>query len=91
MFWRKGEKPVGSIKVEKKLKVLMRTVIVGEVTSGIVKVGYKVRKGRKSAGIMKIEKEHKEVEFAIPGDKIAIMLEKDIGTREGDILEVTLL
>nr|7ANU_A Chain A, Pbp11 protein [Pyrococcus abyssi GE5]7ANU_B Chain B, Pbp11 protein [Pyrococcus abyssi GE5] len=79
---------VGKVKVENILIVGFKTVIICEVLEGMVKVGYKVRKGKKVAGIVSMEREHKKVEFAIPGDKIGIMLEKNIGAEKGDILEV---
>ncbi|BAA30333.1 tRNA-binding protein Pbp11 [Pyrococcus horikoshii] len=97
-FKRKGEdekdvtgKPVGKVKVESILKVGFRDVIICEVLEGIVKVGYKVKKGKKVAGIVSMEREHKKIEFAIPGDRVGMMLEKNINAEKDDILEVYLV
>ncbi len=82
-----SQRPVGRFRVEKTLRVLTRQVLVGEVTEGLVYPGYKL-KGRKAGVIMKVEKDHREVDFAVAGDRVALMLEYEVPCEEGEELEV---
>jgi len=82
-----SRRPVGKFKVERVLRVLARQVLIGEVLEGLIYPGYKL-KGRKAGVIMKIEKERKEIDFALTGDRVALMLETEIPCTEGEILEV---
>ncbi|AFK22547.1 tRNA-binding protein Pbp11 [Pyrococcus sp. ST04] len=83
-----SKKPVAVVKFQKKMKILGREVIIGTVESGIIKVGYKI-KGKGTGIIMEIEKNREKVEFAIPGDEVALMLEGSLGSvKEGELLEV---
>ncbi|ASJ02202.1 translation factor [Thermococcus profundus] len=82
-----SRRPTGRFRVEKKLTVLNRQVLVGEVVEGIIYPGYKV-KGRKASPVMRIEKDHREVEFAISGDKVALILEREIPCEKGEDLEI---
>ena len=79
---------VGKVKVERKLKVGSWDAVICRVEEGIVRVGYKLKKGRKKVPIMKIQKERKEIEFAIPGDKVALVLDGSIEVEKGEMLEV---
>ncbi len=74
--------PVGRFRVERSLKVSSRQVLIGEVIEGIIYTGYKV-KGRAVSPIMKIERDHMEIDFAIAGDRVALMLEHEIPCEEG--------
>ena len=80
-------RPVGRFQVERILRVLSRQVLVGRVTEGLVYPGYKI-KGRKAGVIMKVEKDHRKVDFAVVGDEVALMLENEIPCREGEELEI---
>ncbi|NJE09616.1 translation factor [Thermococcus sp. MAR1] len=80
-------KPVGKFRVEKTLKVINRQVLVGEVTEGLIYPGYKV-KGKAVSPIMRIERSHKRVDFAVAGDRVALMLEYEIPCEEGEELEI---
>jgi translation initiation factor IF-2 len=82
-----SRRPVGSFKVEKVLKVLTRQVLVGEVLEGLIYPGYKL-KGRKAGVVMKIEKDHREVDFAVAGDRVALTLENEIPCEENETLEI---
>jgi translation initiation factor IF-2 len=80
-------KPVGMFRVEKVLRVLSRQVLIGEVLEGLVYPGYKV-KGRGVSPVMKIEKDHRKVDFAVAGDRVALMLENEIPCENGEELEI---
>ncbi len=82
-----SRRPVGRFRVEKTLRVLSRQVLIGEVVEGLIYPGYKV-KGRKASPIMGIERERRKVDFAVTGDRVAIMLEHEIPCEEGEVLEV---
>ena len=82
-----SRRPVGRFRVEKTLRVLSRQVLMGEVVEGLIYPGYKV-KGRKASPIMEIERERRKVDFAVTGDRVAIMLEHEIPCEEGEVLEV---
>lgn len=79
--------PVGKFRVEKVLKVAFKEVLVGEVLEGIVYPGYKL-KGSSVGVIRAIEREHRKVDFAVAGDKVALMMESPTKAEEGQILEV---
>ncbi|QDA32272.1 translation factor [Thermococcus indicus] len=82
-----SRRPVGRFKVEKILRVLKRQVLIGEVLEGLIYPGYKV-KGRKAGLIMEIERNHQKVNFAVAGDRVALMLENEIPCEKGETLEV---
>ncbi|WP_324615389.1 tRNA-binding protein Pbp11 [Thermococcus thioreducens] len=82
-----SREPVGKFRVEKILKVLNRQVLVGEVTKGLIYPGYKV-KGKSVSPIMKIERNHQRVDFAVAGDRVALMLEHEVPCEEGEELEI---
>ncbi|AEH24106.1 tRNA-binding protein Pbp11 [Pyrococcus yayanosii] len=94
LFGRKIERiqiasrePIGSFRVEDVFRVMGRHVLVGEVLGGVIYPGYKV-KGEGVAEIYKIQMERREVEFAISGDRVALILEGSLKARKGDVLEV---
>ncbi|WP_054840249.1 tRNA-binding protein Pbp11 [Thermococcus sp. JCM 11816] len=81
--------PVGKFRVEKVLKVAFREVLVGgEVLEGIIYPGYKLKGGSSVGVIRAIEREHRKVDFAVAGDKVALMMESPTKAEEGQILEV---
>ncbi len=82
-----SRKPVGKFRVEKSLRILGRQVLIGEVVEGIIYPGYKLR-GKKTGIVMKIEMEKREADFAVSGDKVALMLENEIPCKKGDELEI---
>ncbi len=79
--------PVGRFRVEKSLKVFSRQVLIGEVIEGLIYPGYKV-KGKSVSPIMKIERDHRRVDFAVAGDRVALMLEYEVPCEEGEELEI---
>ena len=79
--------PVATFRVENVLKVMKREVLIGTVNGGVVYPGYKV-KGKCVALIYTIERNRERVEFAVDGDKVALILEGKMKARKGDILEV---
>ncbi|ASJ17584.1 hypothetical protein A3L04_05630 [Thermococcus chitonophagus] len=79
---------VGKVRVEGKLRVGPWDAVICEVEEGIVKIGYKLKKGRKKVPIMKIQKERKDIEFAIPGDKVALILDGSIEVESGEVLKI---
>ncbi|ASJ00085.1 tRNA-binding protein Pbp11 [Thermococcus gorgonarius] len=83
-----SRKPVGKFRVEKSLTVWGRQVLIGEVLEGVVYPAYKVKADRKVAIIYRIEKEHRDVEFAAPGDRVALILEGRIKVKKNDEIEV---
>ncbi|NJE05918.1 translation factor [Thermococcus sp. M36] len=82
-----SRKPVGRFRVEKSLKVFSRQVLIGEVIEGLIYPGYKV-KGKSVSPIMKIERDHRRVDFAVAGDRVALMLEYEVPCEEGEELEI---
>ncbi|AMQ18967.1 tRNA-binding protein Pbp11 [Thermococcus peptonophilus] len=78
---------VGKFRVEKVLKVAFREVLIGEVLEGIIYPGYKL-KGPSVGVIRAIEREHRKVDFAVTGDRVAIMMEAPTKAKEDQILEV---
>ena len=82
-----SRKPIGKFRAEKALKVINRQVLVGEVTEGLIYPGYKV-KGKAVSPIMGIERSRKRVDFAVAGDRVALMLEYEIPCEEGEELEI---
>jgi sulfate adenylyltransferase subunit 1 (EFTu-like GTPase family) len=79
--------PVASFHVESVLRVGKRMALIGTVEGGMVYPGYKV-KGDGVAIIYAIEKDRERVEFAVDGDKVALILEGKLRARKGDTLEV---
>ncbi|NJF24330.1 tRNA-binding protein Pbp11 [Thermococcus sp. Bubb.Bath] len=80
--------PVASFHVESVLRIGEKVTIIGTVEGGMVYPGYKV-KGKKNAALVYIiEKDRKRVEYAVDGDKVALILEGRIETKKGDTLEV---
>ncbi|ASJ06542.1 tRNA-binding protein Pbp11 [Thermococcus pacificus] len=83
-----SREPVGKFRVSKTLRVMGRQVLIGEVLEGVVYPAYKVKAGRKVAIIYRIEKGHREVEFAAPGDMVALILEGEVEVGKNDEIEV---
>ncbi|WP_054841321.1 tRNA-binding protein Pbp11 [Thermococcus peptonophilus] len=81
---------VGKFRVEKVLKVAFREVLIGEVLEGIIYPGYKLKGGPSVGGVIRaIEREHRKVDFAVTGDRVAIMMEAPpTKAKEDQILEV---
>jgi translation elongation factor EF-1alpha len=82
-----SREPVAFFSVERVMNVMGRETLVGRVEGGIVYPGYKI-KGRGVALIRAIEMEHRRVEFAVDGDKVALILEGKAGTKKGMTLEI---
>lgn len=93
-FFKKSEeieifskKPVAKFRVERVFNILGKPAIIGEVLEGIIYPGYKI-KGKDVALIRKIQKDHRDVDFAIEYDRVALLLEGNINVKENEILEV---
>lgn len=80
--------PVGRFRVSKILRVMGRQVLIGEVLEGVVYPAYKVKAGKRAALVYRIEKEHRKVEFAAPGDRVALILEGEVEAKAGEEIEV---
>ena len=78
--------PVGKFRVEQTLNVLGKETLIGTV-EGIIYPGYKV-KGKSVAVIREIQKDRKKVDFAVDGDRVALVLEGKTNAKKGDVLEV---
>ncbi|WP_227738771.1 tRNA-binding protein Pbp11 [Thermococcus eurythermalis] len=78
--------PVGKFRVEQSLNVLGKEMLIGEV-EGIMYPGYKV-KGESVAIIREIQRDRKKVDFAVDGDRVALVLEGKTNAKKGDVLEV---
>jgi len=78
--------PVGKFRVEQSLNVLGKETLIGEV-EGIIYPGYKV-KGESVALVREIQKDRKKVDFAVDGDRVALVLEGKTNAKKGDVLEV---
>jgi len=78
--------PIGKFMVEQTLNVLGRETLVGTV-EGVIYPGYKV-KGRDIAIIREIQRERKRVDFAVDGDRVALILEGKTKAKKGDVLEI---
>jgi translation initiation factor IF-2 len=79
--------PVAVFQVESVLNIAGREVIIGTVEGGLVYPGYKVKDGG-TAIIYAIERDHKSVDFAVDGDKVALMLDGKVEAKKGKTLEV---
>jgi len=81
-----SRRPVARFRVEQVLTVLGRETLIGTV-EGIVYPGYKV-KGREIAVIREIQRKRKKVDFAVDGDRVALILEGRTNAKKGETLEI---
>ena len=81
-----SRKPVARFRVEQVMNVLGRETLIGTV-EGIVYPGYKVR-GKEIAVIREIQREKKRVDFAVGGDRVALILEGRTNAKKGETLEI---
>ncbi len=81
-----SRKPVAKFRVEQVLNVLGGETLIGTV-EGIIYPGYKV-KGGNIAIIREIQRERKRVDFAVDGDRVALILEGKTKAKKGDVLEI---
>ncbi|WP_297480916.1 tRNA-binding protein Pbp11 [Thermococcus sp.] len=81
-----SRRPVGRFLVEEVLTVFGRETLIGMV-EGVIYPGYKV-KGRAVALIREIQRDRKRVDFAVDGDRVALILEGRTNAKKGDLLEV---
>ncbi len=81
-----SRRPVAKFKVEQILNVLGKETLIGTV-EGIIYPGYKI-KGKNTALVRRIEKDRKTVDFAVDGDRVALVLEGKTNAKKGDLLEV---
>ncbi|NJE61613.1 tRNA-binding protein Pbp11 [Thermococcus sp. 21S7] len=81
-----SRKPVARFRVEQTLNILGKETLIGTV-EGIIYPGYKVR-GRDIAPIREIQRERKRVDFAVDGDRVALILEGRANAKNGEVLEV---
>ena len=81
-----SRKPVAKFKVEQTLNILGKETLIGTV-EGIIYPGYKV-KGESVALVREIQKDRKKVDFAVDGDRVALVLEGKTNAKKGDVLEV---
>ena len=78
--------PAGRFLVDEVLTVFGRETLIGTV-EGVVYPGYKV-KGKGIAVIREIQRNRKRVDFAVDGDRVALILEGRTNAKKGDLLEV---
>ncbi|WP_297499247.1 tRNA-binding protein Pbp11 [Thermococcus sp.] len=81
-----SRKPVATLGVEGVMNVLGKETVIGTV-EGVIYPGYKV-KGRGIAIIREIQKGRKRVDFAVDGDRVALILEGKINAKKGERVEV---
>lgn len=82
-----SRKPSGKFMVEKSYALPAGEALVGEVREGIVYPGYKL-KGRRTALIREIQANRRKIDFAVSGDRVALIVEEKMEAKEGDVLEV---
>ncbi|MBP1911809.1 tRNA-binding protein Pbp11 [Thermococcus stetteri] len=82
-----SRQPVGKFRVERVLKVASRETLIGEVLEGIIYPGYKL-KGPSVGVVRAIEKDRKKADFAVAGDRVALIMETSTKAEKGQILEV---
>ncbi|WP_048149886.1 tRNA-binding protein Pbp11 [Palaeococcus ferrophilus] len=80
-------KPTGRFRVSRVLALPGRKALLGEVLEGVIYPGYKL-KGKGVALVRSIERERRRVDFAVPGDEVALITEGEIEAGEGEVLEV---
>ena len=81
-----SRKPVAHFKVEQVVNILGRETLIGTV-EGVIYPGYKV-KGDGIAVIREIQRERKKVDFAVDGDRVALILEGRTNAKKGERLEI---
>jgi len=81
-----SRRPVARFNVEQALNVLGKETLIGTV-EGIIYPGYKV-KGESAALIREIQKDRKRVDFAVDGDRVALVLEGKTNAKKGEVLDV---
>jgi len=68
------------------VNILGRETLIGTV-EGVIYPGYKV-KGDGIAVIREIQRERKKVDFAVDGDRVALILEGRTNAKKGERLEI---
>ncbi|WP_456367193.1 tRNA-binding protein Pbp11 [Thermococcus sp.] len=81
-----SKKPAARFSVENVVNILGREALIGTV-EGVIYPGYKV-KGKGIAVIREIQRDRKRVDFAVDGDRVALILEGRTNAKKGDLLEV---
>ncbi|WP_297509551.1 tRNA-binding protein Pbp11 [Thermococcus sp.] len=81
-----SRRPVATFRVEQIMNIMGREALIGTV-EGIIYPGYKV-KGKGIAIIREIQKDRKRVDFAVDGDRVALILEGNTNAKKGERLEV---
>lgn len=81
-----SRRPVAYFGVEQVLTVLGRETLIG-TAEGIIYPGYKV-KGKGIAIIREIRRGKKKVDFAVDGDKVALILEGRTNAKKDERLEI---
>jgi len=82
-----SKKPVGRFQVAGVTSILGRQVLGGIVLDGVIYPGYKL-KGDGVALVREIHIQNRKVDFAVEGDRVALVLEGTLKLRDGDAIEV---
>jgi len=83
-----SRRPVGKFRVKGSFRVGQRKVLTGVLEDGMATPGYKLKGEAGVAMIYKIEREGRVVDFVVDGDEAALILEGELKTDEGEVLEV---
>ncbi|ASJ16587.1 hypothetical protein A3L04_05645 [Thermococcus chitonophagus] len=75
---------IGVIKVEKRIRAKNMEAILGKVEKGVVRVGAIVGKGR----VVLIKKHRGEIEFAMSGEEIFVVIKGTVGKIKDGKVEV---
>ncbi len=82
-----SRKPSGRFQVVGVTHLLGKQILGGIVLDGILYPGYKLRGGG-VALIREIHIQNREVDFAVEGDRVALVLEGRLEVGEGEVIEV---
>ncbi len=82
-----SREPVGKFQVIGVTSVLGRQVLGGVVLDGAIYPGYKLKDGG-VALIREIHIQNRKVDFAVEGDRVALVLEGTLKLRDGNVIEV---
>ena len=81
-----SRRPVATFRVEQIVNIMGREALIGTV-EGIIYPGYKI-KGEGIAIIREIQRDRRKVDFAVDGDRVALILEGKTNAKKGESLEV---
>ncbi|AFK22419.1 hypothetical protein [Pyrococcus sp. ST04] len=84
MLRAKKRRVIGVVKIEKVIRMKDREAILGRVEKGVVRVGAILGRGR----VILIKKYREEIEFAMAGEDVFLVVEGTVGKLKGDKVEV---